>query len=127
MNIIFGKDKLEDVDERYVVLELDTFLLPNADQPTTAYCVVDSLDLDEIPMVNHFRELHSNLLKNYRSQNWNFCEQALEHLTPKWRGELASFYQELARRIEQFKQEPPGDGWDGIIDRRGDGTAATNS
>jgi hypothetical protein len=65
--------------------------------------------------IEQFLELHKNLMKNYRLQNWKFCEDALEHLTGKWNGELDTFYNEVNRRIQLYKVNDPGPEWDGVI------------
>lgn len=120
MNIIFGKDKAQEVDSKYVVLELDTFRINGYPEPVTAYCLVDQLLLEEIPMVNHFRDLQTNLMRNYRQRNWNFCEQAIEHLRGKWRGELDSFYDDLLERVNHLRDHEPAEDWDGVIQRDAD-------
>lgn len=117
MNIIFGKDNADTIDDRYVVLELDTFRVSNVPDPVTAYCVIDQMLLEEIPLVNHYRDLHKNLLKNYRARNWSFCIQALEHLRGRWRGEIDSFYDDLEQRVSRLQDQDPGQDWDGFIER----------
>lgn len=117
MNIIFGQDRIKDIDDRYIVLELDTFRLDQHPEPVTAYCLIESLGLEEIALSHHYRDLHAKLIKNYRERNWIFCEQALEHLNNKWRGDVNSFYNDLTERIKAFRENDPGPDWDGIIDR----------
>lgn len=113
MNIIF-KDDIAELDEKYTVLELDTFRLPDGSQHT-AYCVVENIPIQELPQVSSLRELHANLIKNYGEKNWNFCEQAIEHLTGKWGGEADSFYAELQTRIQKFKDMELEATWSPII------------
>jgi hypothetical protein len=55
------------------------------------------------------------MMLEYRQRNWNYCEQALEHLLGKWCGELDSFYQELSTRIAQLKETKLSDDWTGIV------------
>lgn len=117
MNIVLGKENIAELQDRYVVLELDTLRIAGSSDPVTAYCLLEKVDLGEMFTLDHYRELHQNLLKNYRLKNWNFCEQALEHLTGHWKGELDSFYENLNQRVQTFRSSDPGDHWDGIIDR----------
>lgn len=118
MNIVLGEQSVADLDQRYVVLELDTFLVNDRPDPVTSYCVVDSLPIDEIPLQQQWSELHSKLMENYRRKNWNFCLQALEHLQGRWNGNLDSFYQIMQQRIESLSQRELEPDWDGVIDRR---------
>lgn len=117
MNIILGQENIQDIDDRYLVLELDTFIFNGGDEPVTAYCLLEQLTLDEMFKIPEFLDLHKNLIENYRKQNWNYCEQAVEHLKGRWRGELDSFYDDLLERVTQYQENPPQDSWTGIIDK----------
>lgn len=115
MKIIFGNE-IDDLKNKYVLLELDTFRI-NDNDPVTAYAVVETMNVLEIPQMERYITLHSKLLQNYRKKNWRFCEDAIEHLRNKWSGELTSFYQEIWDRVQQFKENDPGPDWDGIVNR----------
>jgi hypothetical protein len=116
MNIIIGHDEATRASEKYLVLELDTIQLAPDQEEFTAYCVIsnESVPLQEIPTLANMEDLHKNLLKNYKLKNWNFCEQAIEHLLGKWKGELDTFYTEIAARVTKYKEQDPGDEWNGI-------------
>ncbi len=119
MNIILGEENLTGIDEKYMVLELDTIRVRDHD-PIKAFCLVEKMPVGEMFGAENFRELHSNLITNYRLRNWNYCEQAIEHLLGKWNGELDTFYLDLVTRIQQHRAHPPGDDWDGVIDKNQD-------
>jgi hypothetical protein len=36
----------------------------------------------------------------------------------KWRGELNSFYDDIAIRIKEYKQADPGEHWAGVIEKK---------
>ena len=117
MNIILGKENLETVDKRYVVLELDTIMIKGSTDPVTAYCLIDQLPLNEIPVAAEYSELHHNLLRNYRKRNWKYCEDAIEHLRGRWRGEVDSFYDSLTGRIQDLQTATLGPDWTGVVDK----------
>jgi len=120
MNIIFAtKNDAAALDEKYVVLELDTIKINGHDQTLTAWCVIDIQDipLQEIISMQQFRDLHRNLMENYRLRNWKYCEDALEHLFGKWQGTADSFYTTIADRIKTYRVAEPGPDWDGTIDK----------
>ena len=85
--------------------------------PVTAYCLIEQVPIDQIAGIDQFRDLHNNLMKNYRLRNWKFCEDAIEHLRGQWGGELDSFYTEMSQRILQLRQQVLDDSWHGIIDK----------
>ena len=117
MNIIFGTEMAEQAKERYTVLELDTFNLLPTDQVVTAYCLVETVPITEMPAVASLRDLHQNLMTEYRKQNWRYCEDTIAHLTGKWGGELDSFYTELYQRILTLKCQDLSNPWTGYLDK----------
>lgn len=117
MNILLGEENIKDIDDRYLVLELDTFIFQGSDKPVKAYCLLEQLTLDEMFKIVEYQDLHTNLISNYQKKNWNYCEQAIEHLKGRWRGELDTFYDSLLERVENYKSNPPDEDWTGILDR----------
>jgi len=115
MNIILGRENIEQAQEKYTVLELDTLLINGAADPVTAYCLIEQVPIDQIAGIDRFRDLHNNLMKNYRLRNWKFCEDAIEHLRGQWGGELDSFYTEMSQRISQLRQQVLDANWNGSI------------
>ena len=114
MNIIFKNATTENLYQKYTTLDLDTFMLPDGSQHT-ACCVVENIPILELAQTAHLKELHADLIKNYRLKNWNFCEQAIEHLLGKWGGELDSYYHELTARIKKLKELDLDDNWSPVI------------
>ena len=114
MHILFG-DAVKEIPDSFTVLELDTFRLVNENRTVTAYCVVEKIPLAEFPLIAANTELHSNLIKYYRQQHWDYCEQAIDALVGKWNGELDSFYTDLQLRISELKNTNISDTWDGIL------------
>lgn len=120
MNIIFAsREDADELQSKYVVLELDTMKFPGAPDPRIAWCIVElsELNLSEIPVLDQYRDLHNNLMKNYRLKNWKYCEDALEHLKGRWRGVLDTFYDEIDNRVKKFKENDPGEKWTGVYDK----------
>jgi hypothetical protein len=117
MNIIFGKENIKEVEEKYVVLELDTLRINGVQKPITAYCVIENIGIANLPRVPEFKDLHQNLLINYRKKDWSYCENALEYLVGFWGGEMDTFYNEIRDRITRYKESDPGETWDGIVDK----------
>lgn len=117
MKVIFGKQQAETISDRMTVLELDTFFQPGLNEPVTAYAVLDNtvIPLQEIPVLEKFVELHNNLMAEYRKQNWNYVEHAIEHLQGRWKGELDSFYEEMIERVKRLREIDLPNDWNGIV------------
>ena len=113
MNIVLENDVTDDIKEKFMLVELDSFQHePNA-VAIKSYAVItkDEINLQEIQNVKQYIDLHNNLMKNYRMKNWKFCEDAIEHLTGKFRGELDSFYTVLTERINALKDITLAEEW----------------
>ena len=117
MNIIFGTEMARQAQERYTVLELDTFNLLPTDEVVTAYCIVETIPIEEMPAIESLKDLHLNLMAEYRKRNWRYCEDAIAHLRGKWHSELNSFYTELYLRIQNLKSQDLPDDWTGWLDK----------
>jgi hypothetical protein len=114
MNIIFG-DAAKQVADTHTVLELDTFKLMPSEQLVTSYCVIDNLPLAEFTRLEANKNIHQQLIEQYRQQNWDFCRSALHSLTGCWNGEMDTFYQHLSERIDKYTTTPPGSDWTGVV------------
>jgi hypothetical protein len=115
MNIIFGDNIAELAREKYIVLELDTLVMSGPDQTATAYAIVEKIQLQEMSALDRFKDLHHNLMKEYRKRNWKFCEDAIGHLQGRWNSELDTFYSELHERVQSLKTQSLDDDWTGMI------------
>ena len=115
MHIILGKENAADLEDKYTLLELDLIKIDERQPALQAYCVLDDLPADDVLRLEEFTKLHKKLIENYCKQDWNFCEQALDHLKARWGGQIDSFYSEIAQRIAKYKENDPGENWDPAI------------
>ena len=117
MHIILGDDDLQHLEDKYTVLEVDQVRFSAEDPAVQAYCVMENIPVGEMSELDQFTNLHHKLMENYRKRDWNFCEQALEHLTGKWGGQMDTFYAEMLSRVAKYKQQDPGDNWDPALQK----------
>ena len=117
MYIVYETNEaIDSLRSKYLVLELDTIEFSNG-KSIKAFAVVDTEHtvLEEISQLENLKNLHEHLIKNYRSQNWNFCRQAMEHLHGKFKGELDTFYDALEERIALLETEILPEDWTGNV------------
>ena len=117
MYIIFGNEQAQTLSENYTVLALDTFRFIPDNVEKTAYAVIENIPITDMPEVAGQKDMHAKLIENYQNRNWNYCEQAIEELTGAWNNELDSFYSELQSRINNYKENDPGEHWDYAIEK----------
>lgn len=118
MNIVLESQLTADIRQKYLLLELDSFWLPDHHTPVAAYCLLEPLAPDQMIETQQFVELHGNLMHSYRKKNWNYVEQAIGYLMGRWNGQLDSFYQEVLQRVIQLRDQDLDSTWDGVVDRR---------
>ena len=113
MNIIF-KENSADIGKKYVVLDLDTFSVPDGSTHTVC-CVVENIPITELSETEDLKTLHADLIQSYGQRQWSQCEQAIEQLMGKWGGEVDSFYVDLQSRIKMLKELDLDDNWTPVI------------
>lgn len=117
MQVIFGDTQRQLLDDRFTILELDTFIQSDMSEPVTAYAVIsaDNIKLEDMSLLDNYKRIHNTMMLEYRQRNWNYCHQALEHLRGKWDKELDSFYEAFTARLQtlELAELPPE--WDGVI------------
>lgn len=93
MNIILGRERADELREKFTVLELESFEHTDGMQ-IPAFCVIpaEKIPLAELPMLDNWINMHSVLITEFKKGNRNYCEQAIEHLRGKFGGELDTFY-----------------------------------
>jgi hypothetical protein len=117
MNIIFGTDQAEKLREKFTVLELDTFTIGIDGPNITAYSVIETVPLDQMPMIEGWQQLHSVLIKNFQERNWTYCTPLIEQLKGAWNLEIDSFYEILQQRINNLLATEPDKNWTHVIER----------
>lgn len=124
MNVIFGDEQRALIADKHITLELDTVRLVKdgeqveGSEPITIYGVIGPGDIPitSLPNIQRLIEMHEALLKNYKIQNWHFCEQAIEHLVGQWTIVVDEFYTDLLKRILVFKNGVSED-WTPILNK----------
>lgn len=117
MQVIFGQAQKELLDNKFTLLELDTFSQAGLSEPVTAYAVMglEDIALPDMPQMANFVTMHNAMLKEYKERNWSFCYQALEHLKGKWNKQLDSFYEIFEDRLKELETASLPDGWNGVV------------
>ena len=113
MNIVLENNLTDEMKDKFMLVELDSFQHePNGDA-TKSFAVItkDEINVQEIHNIKQYIDLHNNLMKNYRMKNWKYCEDDIEHLQGKFRGELDSFYAVLSERIGTLKDLTLAEDW----------------
>jgi hypothetical protein len=115
MNIIFDSPNVDALKQRHILLELDTFVIGNSNNPIKSWCVVEQIPIDEISTVESYQKLHASLMEQYHKKNWAMCKDAIFLLKGRWGSELDSFYDSLLDRITNLQTQDLPASWSGAI------------
>lgn len=99
MQLIFGRNNAEQLQDRYTVLELETMMID--DKPLEVFCVIpaERIALGEISTIEHSTKLHNDFVTALKDKNYRLCNDLYVHVLGKFGGELDSFYEEIIKRI----------------------------
>jgi len=116
MNVIHGEENKVLIEDKYTILELETFFVKEDVDPVCNYAIIGPGD---IPFANFIRlsqflPVHEALMKNYKEQNWDFCIQAIGHLKGNIDPFMDTFYDILASRVVE-QQTNPTENWSPIL------------
>ena len=114
MHIVFDS-VLSKLGDKYTLLELDTFQDPITARRSTAWCVVENIPLDELPIAQELRLAHDSMMRLYRDRQWDRCINTAQGLRGRWGGELDSFYDNLEQRVQELRDQELDLSWDGSM------------
>ncbi|HYD17268.1 MAG TPA: adenylate/guanylate cyclase domain-containing protein [Patescibacteria group bacterium] len=99
--------------EGFAVIELDLLTVKGRAEPERVYALLGSPEEAGSETFRSFAALHEKMLAAYRAQDWDAAAQWAEECQ-NLRNDLAALYQLYLKRIAQFRDQPPGAGWDGV-------------
>ena len=98
MNVVFGRENLATIGDKYESFELDTIAQKDGD-PITLFAIATP---DDIPLENILR------LKQFKEQNFAFCISAIGHLRGNINEFMDTYYDNLMEKIlDQEREEDP--------------------
>ena len=104
MQLIFGREAVDELRERYTVLELETFDVEG--KLLEVFCVVpaEKIALTEITQIEHNTKLHNEFVSAIKRNDQKMCNDLYIHLIGKFGGELDSFYEEILKRFNSKEE-----------------------
>lgn len=114
VKIVIGESTLKGLDQTYIVSELDVIAMKGRTSGARIFTVLGQ-QVGPLPQSigNAFNQ-HAKFLDAYRTQRWDRASILAKSLTLAWDFKMKDYYKMMLIRIENLKQDPPGENWDGI-------------
>ena len=110
VGIIIGEGTKEKLGKDFVLRELDQVRVKGKAEPVGIYEPLGLVEQVE-PAVIEQVKMWNQTLQAYRAQDWDRAEMLLLNLTRSRPNYLYDLY---AKRIKLYREDPPGDDWDGV-------------
>ena len=118
VTIILGEETEQKLDEAFFCVELDKIAVKGKKDSVRIFTVLGNTDW-VFSNTNWFmyQQQHDKFLALYRGQKWVVAERFAKDLRDGW-PEMASYYDIMLDRIEDYKDNPPEVDWDGTYQAR---------
>jgi len=113
MHIIFNNDLISEINEKYILLELDTVLYNGLDHPLKMFAVIDDVEIPENTDISSLLEQHTALLVEYKNSKWDNAILNANALRGSWNGYVDQFYESVVNTATKYKENNKI--WDGIV------------
>ncbi len=119
VDIVLGETTARAVESRFALLELDLIAVKGKSEAVRVFTIVGDAGLLTQPAYQRWHAAHDALLVAYRARQWDTAEARLvecQALASEAVGDRApsGLYMLYADRIEEFRQIPPTQDWDGV-------------
>ena len=115
MKIILGEETVKEMDDEFVLIELDTIAVKGKTEPVKIYTSLGTYyELEHTMNYEMPRQQHNKFLIFYRDQNWLLAKRWINDLRDSFGGALTKYYNMMEDRINQLENENLPEDWDGV-------------
>ena len=113
VTIILGEETATAVEHELFSVELDSIAVKGKKEAVRIFTVLGNNDWVFHNTAWYFnQQQHEKFLKLYRGQAWETAARFATDLKREW-PEMAAYYDIMLDRIESYKENDPGENWDG--------------
>ena len=117
LSIVIGPDTEAALPD-HATLELDLIRVKGKTEPLRIYGLLGDAERARSHEFVTLRERHQTMLDAYRAQDWDSAGRALNDCLQSAGLELDGLVELYRDRIASFREEPPGDDWDGVFEAK---------
>jgi adenylate cyclase len=114
VTILIGEELARELPA-FATVEVDRVRVVGRDRPATVHALLGDEELAGSPTFAAFAVRHAKLLDDYRNRNWDEAERGLDQNEAVAANfGLAKLYVRYRASIREYREYPPGEGWDGV-------------
>jgi adenylate cyclase len=115
--IVIGSRTAEGAKEKFAVMEIDLIMVKGKKQPEAVFTVLGRSEVEADPRCKELREINTQMLGRFRKQHWDEAVDLIARCRKFANGfDLSGLYDMYEERIELYRADPPGPGWDGVYE-----------
>ena len=115
--IVIGSRTAEGATKRFAVMEIDLIMVKGKKQPEAVFTVLGRSEVEADPRCQELRDANAQMLRRFRNQQWDDAIDLISHCRKFANGfDLSGLYDMYEERIELYRAQPPGSGWDGVYE-----------
>jgi hypothetical protein len=107
--MVIGPETYEYVKDEYLCLELDCLAVKGKAIGVKIYTIVNKNGLNIAASRSH-----AQFLQYYREMEWDKALEYIPYIEQAFEGDMKEYYQMMAERIEEYKNNPLPKDWDGV-------------
>ena len=111
--IVLGPVTAERIGDEYFTLELDCIAVKGKKEGVNIFTVFYNPKDSDLPQWQKSRELHNEMLVQYRKQNWSRAVELVNKLENEFDGKMKHYYELWLERIEEMKNANLPKDWSG--------------
>lgn len=105
MKIIFEQEHIDTLQDRHILLELDTVIVQGV--PKRFFCLLENFNYTDIPDVYEFAKTHQEFMNLYREKKYTESQDLLKKLQSYNYLDMRSFYDIMDKRLEKLQTINP--------------------
>ena len=115
--VVIGSRTAEGAKQRFAVMQIDLIMVKGKKQPEAVFTVLGRSEVEADPRCQELRDVNAQMLGRFRKQQWDEAIDLIARCRKFANGfDLSGLYDMYEERIELYRAQPPGSGWDGVYE-----------
>jgi len=115
--VVIGSRTAEGAKQSFAVMEIDLIMVKGKKQPEAVFTVLGPAEVQADPRCKDLRDANAQMLARFRNQQWDEATGLIARCRKFANGfDLSGLYDMYEERIELYRAQPPGPGWDGVYE-----------